>query len=177
MGQINSPFQPFSHQKVLEKSPCVIGLDWNILLLATSSFLANTFLKPLSANPMKWSNTFKQFTNCLSVFNHFMGLALKGLTNFSPVFAFFVNLFSFHGQYKTTSLSSRILTHLFAIMHLMRLYLLFLTATLVITRLLFKEIYPLQGISFWLYSPNKAMMWISKLLVIAYKEMFIAQSY
>ena len=39
---------------------------------------------PLSANFSKWSNTLKQFvgklqTNCLSVFGHFVGLALKGL--------------------------------------------------------------------------------------------------
>ena len=39
---------------------------------------------PLSANPTKWLNTIKQFignlpTNCLSVFDHFGGLALKGL--------------------------------------------------------------------------------------------------
>ena len=39
---------------------------------------------PLSANPTKWSNTFKQFhgnlpTNCLSVFEHFVILTLKGL--------------------------------------------------------------------------------------------------
>ena len=39
---------------------------------------------PLSANFTKWSNTLKQFvgklpTNCLSVFDHFVGLALKGL--------------------------------------------------------------------------------------------------
>ena len=39
---------------------------------------------PLSTNPTKWSNTLKQFvgnlpTNCLSVFDHFMNLALKGL--------------------------------------------------------------------------------------------------
>ena len=39
---------------------------------------------PLSADPIKWSNTLKQFvgklpTNCLSVFDHFVGLALKGL--------------------------------------------------------------------------------------------------
>ena len=39
---------------------------------------------PLSANPIKWSNTLKQFfgklpTNCLSMFDHFMELALKGL--------------------------------------------------------------------------------------------------
>ena len=42
------------------------------------------FTVPLSANPTIWSNTFKQFvgnllTNCLSVFDHFVGLALKGL--------------------------------------------------------------------------------------------------
>ena len=39
----------------------------------------------LSANPTKWSNTLKQFvgilpTNCLSVFDHLVKLALKGLT-------------------------------------------------------------------------------------------------
>ena len=41
-------------------------------------------VNPLSTNPAKWSNTLKQFvgnlpTNCLSVFDHFMNLALKGL--------------------------------------------------------------------------------------------------
>ena len=41
-------------------------------------------LNPLSANPTKWSNILKQFvgelpTNCLSVFDHFVGMALKGL--------------------------------------------------------------------------------------------------
>ena len=40
---------------------------------------------PLRANPTKWLNTLKQFvgnwsTNCLSVFDHFVELALKGLT-------------------------------------------------------------------------------------------------
>ena len=39
----------------------------------------------LSSNPTKWSNTFKQFvgnlpTNCLSVFDHFVILALKGIS-------------------------------------------------------------------------------------------------
>ena len=39
---------------------------------------------PLSADSTKWSNTLKQFvgnlpTNCLSVFDHFAGLALKRL--------------------------------------------------------------------------------------------------
>ena len=41
-------------------------------------------LKPFSANPTKWSNTIKQFvvkllTSCWSVFDHFVGLWLKGL--------------------------------------------------------------------------------------------------
>ena len=43
------------------------------------------YFNPLSANPEKWSNTLKQIvgnlpTICLSVFDHFMNLALKGLT-------------------------------------------------------------------------------------------------
>ena len=45
-----------------------------------------TSFNPLSANLTKWSNTLKQFvcnlpTNCLSVFDHFVILALKGLRN------------------------------------------------------------------------------------------------
>ena len=41
-------------------------------------------LNPLSAKLKKWPNTLKQFvgnlpTNCLSVFGHFVGMALKGL--------------------------------------------------------------------------------------------------
>ena len=41
-------------------------------------------INPLSTNPTKWSNTLKQFvgnlpTNCLSVFDHFVTLARKGL--------------------------------------------------------------------------------------------------
>ena len=42
------------------------------------------YLNPLNANPEKWSNTLKQIvgnlpTICLSVFDHFLNLALKGL--------------------------------------------------------------------------------------------------
>ena len=43
-------------------------------------------INPLSTNPTRWSNTLKQFvkfgklpTNCLSVFDHFVKLAFKGL--------------------------------------------------------------------------------------------------
>ena len=43
---------------------------------------------PLIANIAKWSNTLKQFvskllTNCLSVFGHFVGLALKELKDYA----------------------------------------------------------------------------------------------
>ena len=53
---------------------------------------------PLSSKFIKWSNTLKQFVsklpaNCLSVFDHFVGLALKGL-NFVFIFpSFFPCLF------------------------------------------------------------------------------------
>ena len=48
------------------------------------NFLATDLFNALSANFTKWSNTIKQLvgklaTNCLSEFNHFGGLALKGL--------------------------------------------------------------------------------------------------
>ena len=51
------------------------------------------FVNPSSANPAKWSITLRQFvgslpTNCLSVFDHFVGLALKGLmAHFTSLFA------------------------------------------------------------------------------------------
>ena len=54
---------------------------------------------PLGANPAKWSNTLKQFvgklsTNCLSVFDHFVKLALKGLSSKGIFFfvTFYLNL-------------------------------------------------------------------------------------
>ena len=44
----------------------------------------NLLLNSLNTKFTKWSNTLKQFVgnlpiNCLSVFDHFVGLALKGL--------------------------------------------------------------------------------------------------
>ena len=57
-----------------------------IVFILSSGQVHNEFLKinPLSANPTKWSNKLKQFVgnfpkNCLSVFDHFVKLALKGL--------------------------------------------------------------------------------------------------
>ena len=45
-----------------------------------------TNFNPLNANPTKWPNTLKKLpTNCLSVFDHFVKLALKGLTSNSSL--------------------------------------------------------------------------------------------
>ena len=61
-----------------------------IILFDESIFIflgKKVFLNPLSADPEKWSNKLKQIagnfpTICLSVFDHFMNLALKRLTVF-----------------------------------------------------------------------------------------------
>ena len=47
----------------------------------------------LSINPLKWSNTLKQFVgnlpmNCLSVFDHFVKLAMKELMSQIASFSF-----------------------------------------------------------------------------------------
>ena len=57
-------------------------------VLSLLKYLLN--FNPLSANPTKWSNTLKQFvgnlpTNCLSVFDHFRNLALKGSKIEDPI--------------------------------------------------------------------------------------------
>ena len=59
------------------------------LKLITSKISINIFFQ-LSANPTKWSNTLKQFvgnlpTNCLSVFDHFVKLALKRLSSYRVI--------------------------------------------------------------------------------------------
>ena len=59
--------------------------DINVLSFTYSRYL-QSMLNPLSASITKWSNTLKKFvgklpTNCLSVFDHFVELALKELTN------------------------------------------------------------------------------------------------
>ena len=56
-------------------------------------------VNPLSTNSTKWSNTLKQFvgnllTNCLSVFDHFVGLALKGLMKTQTVVFKLLTLFT-----------------------------------------------------------------------------------
>ena len=56
-----------------------------LIYLKDYLYLKQKQVEPLSTNPTKWSNTLKQKfvgklpTNCLSVFDHFVGLVLKGL--------------------------------------------------------------------------------------------------
>ena len=51
-----------------------------MLVVMKCSYKTNSWptksVKPLSVNPTKWSNT---LTNCLSMFDHFVGFLLKGL--------------------------------------------------------------------------------------------------
>ena len=64
-----------------------IDIFWINICLIVGCYgqrLEITNINPLSANPTKWPNTLKQIvgrlpTNCLSVFGHFVNLALKGL--------------------------------------------------------------------------------------------------
>ena len=69
---------------------CTINFDhFDILAFDVSKFFLlvkqsllmkhdNLVFNPLSANPTKWSNTLKQFVGKFE-FDHFVGLALKGL--------------------------------------------------------------------------------------------------
>ena len=51
----------------------------NCILPERYSFSEYLSLKPLSANPTKWSDTSKQFVSYYRVFNHFVELVVKGL--------------------------------------------------------------------------------------------------
>ena len=64
-------------------------LDITFMLKFVRLLIAGLF-NTLSASPTNWSNTLKQFvgklpTNCLSVSEHFLGLALKGLSKYWPL--------------------------------------------------------------------------------------------
>ena len=61
---------------------------WRRFYIITSYYI---YFNLLTANPAKWSNTLKQFfgnlsTNRLSMFDHFVKLALKGLRNYTIKF-------------------------------------------------------------------------------------------
>ena len=73
--------------KILKEAVFVVcEVDWQICkqnLLCWSAKVIH--FNPLNASRKKWANTLKQFVgklpmNCLSVFDHFVKLAFKGLT-------------------------------------------------------------------------------------------------
>ena len=71
-------------KKLVHSSPMKTG-DCLFCLRFFQQHIIYSVFNPLSASFTKWSSTLKQFvgrlpTNCLSVFDHFVGLALKGLT-------------------------------------------------------------------------------------------------
>ena len=102
LHELHSPFNMNYHKNqfhLIDKGckKLVITMFLNCL---TKSYVLNPFkpspsckdstthlqscINPLSTNPTKWPNALKQFvgkllTNCLSVFGHFLHLALKGL--------------------------------------------------------------------------------------------------
>ena len=79
---------------------------YNCQILNCVSFAL--ILNPLMANITKWSNTLKQFvgklaTNCLSVLDHFVGLALKELNNVAEIMTY-DNFAKFTGKHLCHSL-------------------------------------------------------------------------
>ena len=62
-------------------------------------------LNPLSVNPTKWSNALKEFvgnfpTNCLSVFDHFVRLALRVNLELKLLLKRTTDVESYSGKYK-----------------------------------------------------------------------------
>ena len=98
-GDIPSPLQLRACPKLSHRTSCFDGFLRKYKILSSelsvtknsSSLFSERILllerntgNPLRANFTKWSNTLKQFfgklpTNCLSVFDHFVGLTLKGV--------------------------------------------------------------------------------------------------
>ena len=79
---------------------------------------------PLCANFTKWSKTLKQFvgklpTNCLSMFDHFVGLALKGLMK---SFIFYAMHLCMSYSLDIQTKSSDHITSLYLIEHLMYIH-------------------------------------------------------
>ena len=85
--KLSTYFTPCSNVSIVNFEQ--VNADWERFKIITSYdkthdvmlwiFLVSldTFLNPLNANLAKWSNTI------LSIFDHFVGLALKGLTQFN----------------------------------------------------------------------------------------------
>ena len=74
---VNFEFEESFHvsQIIIMSSEAVAVITRYLFSCRSSSYVLN----PLSANSTKWSSTLKQsVTKCLSVFDHFVGLVLKG---------------------------------------------------------------------------------------------------
>ena len=74
-------------RRCLQNISCTFNLHF---VSISSRKVTIAIINPLSANPTNWSNVLKQFvsslpTNYLSVFDHFVGLALKELMKFTTV--------------------------------------------------------------------------------------------
>ena len=81
----------YIHQYIYNNKTFILGLGKFNFFFLDKFISIIRWLNPLSANPTNWSNTLKQFvdnfpTNCLSVFDHFVKLALKGLTYLSDIY-------------------------------------------------------------------------------------------
>ena len=84
VSNIQYPWVAFSSSSRFSQS--FVMSMFSLFINYQITFQTISTIKPLSAKPTKWSYTLKQFvgkfpTNCLSLFDHFVGLALKGLNN------------------------------------------------------------------------------------------------
>ena len=96
--EVYCEFEPYS-SLTSWKLGVDLSQEWK-MILQSGLFCSQFFLmlNPLSANPTKRPNTLKQFvaklpTNFLSVFGHFVNLALKGLKFIFFFFHFLLPVF------------------------------------------------------------------------------------
>ena len=85
--KLKTAFIPYPHIVIHIPLTWHVAIDYKfnrLFKITLHTIRKKKTFNPLGASPTKWSNTLKQFvgilpTNCLSVFDHFVGMALKGL--------------------------------------------------------------------------------------------------
>ena len=85
--KLKTAFIPYPHIVIHIPLTWHVAIDYKfnrLFKITLHTIRKKKTFNPLGASPTKWSNTLKQFvgilpTNCLSVFDHFVGLARKGL--------------------------------------------------------------------------------------------------
>ena len=85
--KLKTAFIPYPHIVIHIPLTWHVAIDYKfnrLFKITLHTIRKKKTFNPLGASPTKWSNTLKQFvgilpTNCLSVFDHFVGLVLKGL--------------------------------------------------------------------------------------------------